>query len=177
MMGRVMVAIIVVAALITGASIYYLQVYAYYDTLSSPGPDGVTLVATDATDPLSLPVRDFQGIDSDSSPIRYRACFVTDPAAPALVRAELYPNAEPRVAPGWFDCFDAAAIGAAIEDGTARAYLAVRDVHYGIDRVAAILPDGRGFEWHQINRCGEVVFDGQPAPDDCPPPPDGTARQ
>jgi hypothetical protein len=46
-------------------------------------------------------------------------------------------------------------------------------VIYGVDRVVAITEDGRGYVWHQINRCGEVVFDGQAAPDDCPEPPQG----
>ncbi len=42
-----------------------------------------------------------------------------------------------------------------------------------IDRVVAIHEDGRGWIWDQINHCGEVVFDGQPAPADCPPAPEG----
>jgi len=42
-----------------------------------------------------------------------------------------------------------------------------------VDRVLAIYPDGRGYAWHQINRCGKIVFDGQPAPADCPSPPQG----
>ncbi|MGR3625750.1 MAG: DUF6446 family protein, partial [Limimaricola sp.] len=28
--------------------------------------------------------------------------------------------------------------------------------------------------WNQINVCGEVVFDGDPAPAGCPTPPEGT---
>ncbi len=50
--------------------------------------------------------------------------------------------------------------------------MGVENVQYGIDRVVAILPDGRGFVWHQINRCGEVVFRGDAAPEGCPPPPE-----
>ena len=46
-------------------------------------------------------------------------------------------------------------------------------ISYGIDRIVAIYPDGRGYAWHQINACGEVVFDGQPAPENCPPKPEG----
>lgn len=88
-----------------------------------------------------------------------------------------YPDAEPLVAPDWFDCFDAGAVGAALQDGTATAWLSVPEVHYGIDRVVAILPDGRGVAWHQINRCGEVVFDGNPAPEGCAEPPEGVARR
>jgi hypothetical protein len=46
-------------------------------------------------------------------------------------------------------------------------------VSYGIDRIVAITEDGRGYVWHQINDCGEVVFDGEPAPENCPEPPEG----
>ena len=68
-----------------------------------------------------------------------------------------------------FDCFDAEAIGAALESGEAIAFLSAADVIWGVDRVIAVLPDGRAFAWHQINRCGAVVFSGEPAPADCPP--------
>ena len=54
----------------------------------------------------------------------------------------------------------------------ARVYLAEARSAGGIDRIVAVAEDGRGWVWHQINRCGEVVFDGQPAPEDCPEPPD-----
>jgi hypothetical protein len=74
------------------------------------------------------------------------------------------------VAPKWFDCFDAAFLGAQIEQGKARAFLAVENLTYGIDRIVTILPDGRGFAWTKINRCGKVVFDGKTAPEDCPKP-------
>ena len=60
--------------------------------------------------------------------------------------------------------------GAQIEQGKARAFLAVENLTYGIDRIVTILPDGRGFAWTKINRCGKVVFDGKTAPKDCPKP-------
>ncbi len=81
-------------------------------------------------------------------------------------------NAVPLHAPGWFDCFDAEEIGAAIEAGEAISFLALKDVTYGIDRVATIFPDGRGFAWTRINHCGEKAFDGKPLPPDCPQPPE-----
>jgi hypothetical protein len=84
------------------------------------------------------------------------------------------PDAVPLNAPGWFDCFDAAEIGAALLRGDARAILSRENVPYGIDRVIALYPDGRGFAWTQINHCGDVVFDGRPAPADCPPRPGGS---
>ena len=53
------------------------------------------------------------------------------------------------------------------------AFLGEENITYGIDRVIAVMPDGRGFGWNQINACGEVVFDGDAAPEGCPTPPEG----
>jgi len=77
----------------------------------------------------------------------------------------------PLEAPGWFDCYDARDIGAALETGEAVAFLGESNVVYGIDRVVAVFRDGRARSWHQINACGEEVFDGRPPPEGCPPPP------
>jgi hypothetical protein len=177
MMGRFLAVLIVLCALGAGGALYYLQVYHFYDEVTLAEEGGTVEMKITLQDEngfgnaIRLPVRGFEGIDADSSPIRFRACFQTDlPPEAGLVP---YERAEPLNAPGWFDCFDAQAIGAALQDGTARAYLSEAHITYGIDRVIAVYPDGRAFAWHQINRCGEVVFDGQPAPDDCPEPPQG----
>ena len=171
-MGRIMVLAIVLPALVAGAAIYYLQVYAFYRELPPQGPGDVMLTAIATGAPEPLPHEGFRAIDADSSPIRYRACFVTPKSLEALsARYVPYDGAVPREAPAWFGCFDADEIGAALEEGRARAFLGQADIRYGIDRVVAVLPDGRGFVWHQINHCGEVVFDGRPAPEGCPRPP------
>ncbi len=161
-------------ALVAGIGMYYLQVYAFYDELSGDEA-GPILLTTQAGAPEPIPTADLQAIDSDSSPIRFRACFTTPEPPDALAaRFQPYADSTPLNAPGWFDCFDARAIGTALESGKARAFLGVRDIEYGIDRVVAILPDGRGYAWHQINPCGEVVFDGEPPPEGCPPVPEST---
>ncbi len=172
MTGKIFAVAIVITAFVAGVSMYYLQVYHFYEKVEVDGVSDVQI--TVLADGVSQPVRytDFVAIDSESSPIRYRACFTTE-----LTKAELnksftpYPEAEPLTAPGWFDCFDAKELGAALEQGQAQAYLGVKDIEYGIDRIVAVHDDGRGFVWHQINRCGEIVFDGNRAPDDCPKPP------
>ena len=64
------------------------------------------------------------------------------------------------------------AIGTALEEGQATAYLGVPNIQYGFDRVVAIFPDGKGYAWHQMNICGEEVFDGNPPPPSCPPRPE-----
>jgi hypothetical protein len=172
--GKILGALILVTALVAGVSLYYLQVYHFYEEVPATGPRDVQLTARATGQPEPLPHRAFRAIDADSSPIRYRACFVTDARLPVLSETYVpYDAAEPLVAPGWFDCFDAEAVGAALEAGTARAFLGEKDIEYGIDRIVAITEDGRGYVWHQINHCGEVVFDGRPAPEDCPEPPEG----
>ncbi|QYX57606.1 histidine kinase [Roseovarius sp. SCSIO 43702] len=173
-MGKFLALLILASALIAGGGMYYLQVHHFYEEVE-PEPGRaveMTSLVTGEVEPVLYD--DFRAIDADSSPIRYRACFTTTMSHAMLTETyEPYDGAVPLTAPAWFDCFDAEALGAALESGEALAFLGERDVLYGIDRVVAIHEDGRGFAWHQINRCGEVVFDGQPAPEGCPEPPGG----
>lgn len=175
MNGRIAGYAILISAALAGAGVYYLQVWGYYDRLAPDAPAAqIAVTRADGTvEPLA--VADVQAIDSGSSPIRFRACFTLpagfDPAGYAP-----YPAAEPLVAPGWFDCFDARALGAALAAGQATAILGQENYRYGIDRVLAVTPDGRGYAWHQINRCGAEVFEGRPAPRGCPPPPARTGN-
>lgn len=173
-MGKFLAILILVCAVVGGVFLYYQQVYAFYHEVTPTGADDVRLVSRLTRLPEPVDHADFRAIDADSSPIRYRACFTT-PLDHATLR-DAYVVAEapvPLVAPKWFDCFDAQEVGKALEDGDALAFVSAENVQYGIDRITAIHADGRGWAWTQINRCGEVVFDGNPAPDDCPPPPQG----
>ncbi len=165
--GKVVGLGIVACGLIAGAALYYLQVYHYYVRLPA---EAVVLRLTPPEGglPVVMPVGQVEAIDSESSPIRFRACFRLPAGA---IAGQPYPAAEPLNAPGWFGCFDADAIAASLADGTAQAYLGEPNVVYGIDRVVALYEDGRGRAWHQINRCGEAAFDGDPVPAGCPPPP------
>ncbi|MCA0922108.1 DUF6446 family protein [Pseudooceanicola nanhaiensis] len=176
MTGKILAAVIVISALLVGGGVYYAQVYAFYEDVVPNGVDDVVLTApSGAVQPVAY--SDFRAIDADSSPIRYRACFILDEPVEGLgSRFQAYPAADPLVAPGWFDCYDAEEIGAALESGRAKAYLSRSDLHYGIDRVIAVMPDGRGYAWNQINACGAVVFDGEPAPAGCPTPPESPER-
>ena len=173
-MGKFLTILIVGAAVLAGVGMYYLQVYAYYDEVPArPGEDVLmTSLITGEAEPVLYD--NFEAIDSDSSPIRYRGCFTTSMGHPMLsVTYVLAEDAVPLVAPKWFTCFDAEELGAALENGQALAFMGQEHVEYGIDRIVAIHEDGRGFVWHQINRCGEIVFDGNRAPEDCPQPPEG----
>lgn len=157
---------------IAGAALYYLQTYAYYTTVAfTPGAEiELTTIASGQPEPILA--NDVEGIDANSSPLRFRACFNTPMTMGMLTETyQSYDGAEPNHAPGWFDCFDAAAIGAALEQGQALAFLSRANITYGIDRVVAVFPDGRAYAWHQLNHCGAEVFNGKPLPEDCPPPP------
>ena len=170
---RIAISGILLTAIVAGAVLYWLQVYAYYITIPA-SEGGVQLVSLSSGQPEPVIFDNFQSIDSDSSPIRYRACFDLPLSQATLTETfAMYPGATPLVAPGWFDCFDAVALGAALESGQALAFLSVRDVTWGVDRVVAVLPDGRAYAWHQINPCGAAVFNREPAPAACPPVPDG----
>ena len=174
MIGKFLAGAILITALVAGAAMYYLQVYHFYEPVAVNGADDVQITSMVSGQPEPVLYDDFEAIDASSSPIRYRACFKTTMSHAMLTETyEPYENPEPLTAPGWFDCFDATALGAELEVGRALAFLGTRDVQYGIDRVVAITEDGRGYVWHQINKCGEVIFDGQTAPANCPEPPQG----
>jgi hypothetical protein len=171
MTARVVILAMLAVALVAGAAMYWLQVHAFYREVPEAEAGPVTLVLDGESVPLQT--ADFRAIDAESSPIRYRACFTTPAPVEALAPYERYPEAKPLNAPGWFDCFDAEEVGRALEAGEAAAFLSVEDVRYGIDRVVALLPGGRGVAWNQINRCGDAVFNGDPPPEGCAPPPAG----
>ena len=148
-MGKFLAAAILLTALVAGVALYYLQVYAFYDEVPANGRDDVQMTSLVSGQPEAILYDDFRAIDSDSSPIRYRACFSTGASQAMLSETYVaYEKAEPRVAPGWFDCFDAEAIGAALEQGSALAFLGEKDIEYGIDRVVAVTENGRGYVWH-----------------------------
>lgn len=152
-------------ALLGGAAMWWLQVHAFYER-SEGGPVLLTMAEGQ---PVEIEPLSMNAIDAESSPLRYRACFAHDLDP---VDYAPHPDPKPTVGPGWFDCYDAAATGAAIASGEARAVIGRANVTYGIDRVVALWPD-RGVAWHQLNPCGEAVFAGRPAPEGCPPPPEG----
>ncbi|GAA6208572.1 DUF6446 family protein [Cognatishimia sp. WU-CL00825] len=174
MTGKLLAGFIVLSAIAAGLALYYFQIYAFYEPVSATGDDDVQMTLMASGQPEAILYEDFEAIDASSSPIRYRACFTTEMSQPLLTETyEAYEKAEPRNGPEWFDCFNAQEIGAALESGAALAFMGTENIQFGIDRVIAVLADGRGFAWHQINTCGELVFDGEPAPDFCPPRPEG----
>jgi Family of unknown function (DUF6446) len=161
MNGRIAAGVIVISALVSGVAMYWLQVYAYYEPVSfTPGAE-IMLTPIVSQTPEPILADNIEGIDADSSPLRFRACFTTPMDLSTLSETYVaYPQAVPLTAPGWFDCFDAAAIGAALQAGAALPFLSQTEIHPGVDRVVAVFADGRAFAWHQFNGS----LDGAPAP-------------
>ncbi|UWQ98518.1 histidine kinase [Rhodobacteraceae bacterium S2214] len=170
--ARLVIGGIIMSAIAAGIALYYLQVYAYYEEVTLQVED-VQMTSLFTGEPEPILFENFNAIDSDSSPLRFRACFDTSLSFGFLTETyEIYDAAEPLNAPGWFDCFQAGELGDDLSSGVAVAFMGIENIQYGIDRVIAVYPDGRAFAWHQINECGEVVFDGNRAPEHCPPAPE-----
>lgn len=166
MNGKFIGIVILISAIVAGAGLYYLQIYGFYEAVAE---EEVTLVSLTSEQPEPILFDNFQAIDADSSPIRYRACFTTSQSLAFLTESYvLIDEATPRNAPGWFDCFDAAAIGAELEAGTALTFLGGKNVAFGVDRIVAITEDGRGYVWHELNDCGEKAYDGTIVGEECP---------
>ncbi|WP_299546035.1 DUF6446 family protein [uncultured Tateyamaria sp.] len=166
MSGKIIGIVIVLSSIIAGATLYYLQIYGFYEEVETAE---VQLVSVVSDMPEPIPFTDFQAIDADSSPIRYRACFTTEMSLALLTETYVgLEQATPRNAPGWFDCFDAEAIAAELDAGTALPFLGQKNVDFGVDRIVAITEDGRGYVWHELNDCGDKAYDGTIVGEECP---------
>ena len=168
MSGKIVGIVIMLSAMIAGGALYYLQVYGFYQEVSADMHE-VRLMPLSGGDPVPILAENIDAIDADSSPIRFRACFTT-PSSLAML-TETYAGLDgvtPRNAPGWFDCFDASAIAAELEAGTALAFVGEKNVDFGVDRIVAITEDGRGYIWHELNDCGEKAYDGTIVGEECP---------
>lgn len=164
--GRVLVVALVLAGLLAGGGMYYLQVYGFYDRLPAVAEYEIEGTA------VRLRPAGFEGIDAASSPLRYRACFrIEGGVPPELAELPDYAAPQPLTAPGWFSCFDARAIDGDLAAGRARAVTAQGNFIYGFDRVMAVYPDGRAYVWNQSNACGAAHLNGDPLPPGCPPAP------
>ena len=166
MSGKLIGLIILIGSLIGGIALYYLQVYGFYEPVAEAEVQLVSVVS-DMPEPITI--NSFEAIDAESSPIRYRACFTTDMSLSLLTETFVgLEDATPRNAPHWFDCFDAAAIAAELDAGTALPFLGQKNVEFGVDRIVAITEDGRGYIWHELNDCGEKAYDGTIVGEECP---------
>lgn len=138
MRGRTLGLGLIGFAILFGVGLWYSQEYAFYEHA-----DGVIAIRIAGQD---VPVEGYEGIDGTSSPLKLRGCFRVDPA---LVVGPVSDDPAPTIAPRWFSCFDAAAIGEALQRGEGRAVVAERDPS-GVFRIVAVFPDGRAYQWRQI---------------------------
>jgi hypothetical protein len=150
--ARVILGAILIVAGVAGVFLWYTAERAFYEEVAfQPGAE-IRLVPLVSKVPEPIMVAGIEGIDADSSPIKFRACFTTPLSLAMLTETyQTYPGAEPLIAPRGFDCFDAEAIGRALESGEALAFLSEPDIHPGVDRVVAVFGDGRAYAWHQLN--------------------------
>ena len=168
MNGKFIALCLVLIPIMFGLIMYYLQVYAYYRVVVSDGVSDVILTRKKDGGVEPIFYTNFQGIDSESSPIRYRACFKVPTSINSL--KELYvvvEDAEPLTAPAWFDCYQAESLGKKIQEGLATSFLSIENIIFGIDRVVTVLPNGDAFSWTKINRCGHLAFNGKSLPKSC----------
>ena len=149
MNGKIAAGVIVVTAIVAGVAMYWLQVYAYYDEVKFEPGNEIRLTSVVSGTPEAILAENVTGIDANSSPLRFRACFTT-PLSLAMLT-----------------------VGAALEKGEAVAFLSEHLAPYGMDRVAAVFPDGRGYQWNQISECGKAYYDERDLPAGCPPAPEG----
>ncbi len=162
MKGSIVGGFLVVIALLVGALIYYQQVYAFYFAIPADAPAAtILLTPIGGGTPEPMLSDGFQGIDADSSPLRFRACFRSQTAIATLTETYVvYAHPTPTIAPGWFDCFNAERIGTDLETGAAVAFLSQKNIHPGVDRVVAVYPDGRAYAWQQLNDTAENGAEG-----------------
>ena len=169
MKGKILVITILLTSFLAGATMYYLQVYGFYAKVGIEQSKGISLVNLATKEAEQIEVLNFQGIDADSSPIRFRACFKVNQSIDFLREEyKTLKNAMPRNAPNWFECFNAKRIGEDLSAGLATAFLGNKNFEYGIDRYIVIYPDGRGYAWHELNDCGEKLYDGSTKDENCP---------
>jgi hypothetical protein len=150
--GRLAVGVIVLSAALGGAFLWYTAERAFYEPVAfTPGAE-IRLVPLVGDTPEAIVVAGVEGVDAESSPIKFRACFTTPLTLAMLTETYRgYEGAEPLVAPSNFPCFDAEAIGLALESGEALAFLSEPEIHKGVDRVVAVFGDGRAYAWNQPN--------------------------
>lgn len=152
MNGKIVGGFIVLVAAVAGIAMYWLQEYAFYQPASFQPGNEIKLTLIESGLPEPILAEGVEGIDADSSPLRFRACFHTPLSQAMLTETyKMYDKAVPLNAPLWFGCFDAARIGEALEKGEAIAFLSQANIAPQIDRVVAVFPDGRAYAWHQLS--------------------------
>ena len=122
-------------------ALFYFQNYAYYDSID--------IRKNILLGKKRFEISYYQGIDSESSGLKLRECFVIDLVDD--ITLPKYEKPTPLTAPFWFKCFNAERITKDLEDGKASAFLFKKEEFDGIDNVIAVYPDGTSYRWRQLN--------------------------
>ena len=123
------------------AALFYFQNYAYYETAE--------FKQNFLLGSKRYEISNYQGIDSESSALKLRECFVIDSLD--NIGLSKYEKPTPLTAPFWFKCFNAERITKDLLDGKASAFLVQKEEFDGIDSVIAVYPDGQSYRWRQLN--------------------------
>jgi ABC-type sugar transport system ATPase subunit len=141
MNGKRFIILFISSVVIFTAALFYFQNYAYYDPID--------IRQNILLGKKRYEISYYQGIDSESSGLKLRECFVVDTLE--NINLPIYEKPTPLIAPFWFKCFNAERITKDLEDGKASAFLFQKEEFDGIDNVIAIYPDGRSYRWRQLN--------------------------
>ena len=141
MNGKRFILLFLCGVIIFTVALFYFQNYAYYKSIDTR--QNITLGKK------RYEISYYQGIESESSGLKLRECFIID----SLIDISLpkYEKPTPLTAPFWFKCFNAETITKDLEDGKATAFLFKKEEFDGIDNVIAVYPDGRSYRWRQLN--------------------------
>tara|TARA_B100000029_G_scaffold474429_1_gene516720 strand:- start:162 stop:602 length:441 start_codon:yes stop_codon:yes gene_type:complete len=142
MSGKMTVIIILGSSFCFGILFFYFQTFAYYQEVL--GLQSITV------DSRKIEVWDYKGIRASTSALKMRSCFNAE--VRDFQDLTLAKNPQPLSAPFWFSCFNSKDLQNAIDDGRAKAYIAVENERKGVDRLVIIYPDGKGYEWRQLNK-------------------------
>lgn len=125
-------------------ALWYFQFHAFYEDLPQ---EPLIIQGTE------YPVETWLGTDASSSPLKRRVCVTFSPETLTRIEGDqvALEQAEPLVAPDWFDCFDAKQITRDIAAGKASAYLMGASGFDDVDSYITIYPDGRGYIWRQLD--------------------------
>ena len=141
MNGKLFIFFFLSGVFVFTVALFYFQNYAYYELKHFRQ----YLVLGNKEYKIS----NYEGIDSKSSGLKLRECFIVD----SLDGFDLpkYEKPTPLTAPFWFKCFNAERITKDLENGKASAFLSKKEEFDGIDNVIAVYPDGQVFRWRQLN--------------------------
>lgn len=133
--------VILGVAVLGGAAILYLKNFEHYREV-----EGRTEVAIGGA---PFAVSGYQGLEHESWPQRLRGCFTLADPEGALAAAPKAARPEPYSAPSWFTCWRPAVLDADLRAGRAQAVAAesVDKGEYLQERIVAIYPDGRAYQW------------------------------